>query len=208
MIWQGKYLRVQFSIFYSQWSVTDILPDAGVSSRTTPFQHCAGNNKTWRILNHSWPVSIAYPAAPSSCLCLFLTSTHFHSPYNPAESTCVCVFVHNQEPPVLIIVFYLFDLCMITGLVLSLNILWELLFACMCKQVWICFWAQVCVSVIKRGKARRMYNGDSCSRHLRNNQRVSAQFPVWLLLAACSHHRRDTDRKCCTTTWWTNGQED
>ncbi len=52
-------------------------------------------------------------------------------------------------------------------------------------QICVCFCPLcvcVCVCVIKRENARRMYNGDSWSRHLRNNQKVSAQFPVWLFI--------------------------
>lgn len=78
--------------------------------------------------------------------------------------------------------FYLLDFRIITVSCsfLSLLILFECVFACVCGYTRADnFCARMSV-LSKMEKARRMYNGDFCSRHLSNNQRVSAQFPVWL----------------------------
>lgn len=108
-MWQGKYLPVNLAHFYSLLSVTDILP---ASPCTIPCQHCVAYKKAWwfSAIHGLFLLNIQH---------LSLTSTHFHSPYNPAERTCVFVCFSTQQGVHCVnicVVFYLFDFCIITAL--------------------------------------------------------------------------------------------
>lgn len=147
-------------------------------SYAAPFRACCvGNNKTLMFqsfLARTWDVSITYPAARSSCLCI-VTSTHFHTYYEPTGYIyiyiCLHIFVHDKVGTWLKMIACSISLnvCITTG-TSSFPRLCLLCFSC-------CLSLCVCV-LIKGEKAQRMCNWDSWSRHLNNNQRVSAQLPV------------------------------
>lgn len=143
-----------------------------------PFLHCAGNNKTQIIFNYSWPVSIANPAALCSCLCS-VAHINLLPPSLQARRAyvCVCIFLHKMSHPLcLCLRCTSFPFCAKSQFHAPFCPCLSRVFVCLCAytSVFMC----VCVYAMKREKARRVHNGPSCYRHLGNNQRVSAQFPV------------------------------